>query len=138
MKVLLDSDVLCAAAKGRLPVVLQLSALKPADVAVSIFARLEAERGLRAQPRPQARHAKLLRELLAQVTVLDFGAAEAQQALHIGTRMEASSADTPALSSFDLLTAATALAHRLTLVTGRPEVFAHIPDLDVSNWLAVA
>lgn len=135
MKYLLDSDVLCAAVKGRLPVVIQLAALKPGDVAISVLARLEAERSLRALPRPQPRYGKLLRELLSHIAILDFGAAEAQHAVNIGVRMDGAEA---ALSTLDLLTAATALSHRLTLVTHRPAVFAGVPDLDVSDWLATS
>ncbi|MDD3762178.1 MAG: PIN domain-containing protein [Nevskiales bacterium] len=131
MKYLLDSDVLAGAIKGRLPVVLRLSELKPTDVAVSIFGRVEAETALRLLPRAQAQYGKLLKEMLSSVQVLDFGAAEAQQAVSLSAYLR--SADEP-LAAFDLLHAATALAHQLTLVTERVAVFAGVPNLDVERW----
>ena len=132
MKYLLDSNVIAAAIKGRLPVVLKLAALKPGDVAVSVVSRVEVEAALRAQPRALVRFGKLLREFFAQVRVIDFGAAEMQEATNLAVLLQSSG---EALSGFDLIIAATAQAHQLTLVTDRPAVFAVVPNLDVENWL---
>jgi tRNA(fMet)-specific endonuclease VapC len=131
VKYLLDSNVIAAAIKGRLPVVLRLSALKPGDIAVSVVSRLEAEASLRATSSAHARFAKLLREFLAQVRVIDFGAAES----HVATTLAATlRAEDEKLSGFDLIIAATALAHQLTLVTERPMAFAHVTNLETENW----
>ncbi len=131
MKYLLDSDVLAAAIKGRLPVVLRLSELRPTDIAVSVVARLEAETALRLQPRAQARFGRLLKDFLASVTVLDFGPAETQQAVNLGAYLQAAGERLPAL---DLLQAATALNHQLILVTDRVSAFASVPNLDAERW----
>jgi tRNA(fMet)-specific endonuclease VapC len=131
VKYLLDSDVLAAAVKGRLPVVLRLAELKPTDIAVSVFARMEAETALRLQPRAQARFGRLLKDLLASVTVLDFGAAEAQQAVNLGAYLQAAG---ERLATLDLLQAATALSHQLVLVTDRGNDFAGVPNLDTERW----
>ncbi|MEW6167995.1 MAG: PIN domain-containing protein [Pseudomonadota bacterium] len=131
MKYLLDSDVLAGAVRGRLPVVLKLDQLKPTDVAVSVLARMEAETALRLQPRAQARYGRLLKELLASVRVLDFGQAEAQQAVSLGAYLQAAGAR---LSTLDLLQAATALTHQLVLVSDRSAAFADVPNLDVERW----
>lgn len=128
MKVLLDSSVIAGAIKGRLPVVLKLSELKPSEVAVSVLGRMEAEAGLRRDARLQSRFGKLLKEFLGSVTVLDVNTPVAQQAAHVAAFNAAG------LSAYDLLTAATALAHQLTLVTDRPAVFAEVPNLDVEVW----
>ncbi len=40
-------------------------------------------------------------------------------------------------ADFDLLIAATALTHGLTLATGNPPHFMGIPDLVVENWFAL-
>ncbi|MFP5304271.1 MAG: PIN domain-containing protein [Gammaproteobacteria bacterium] len=131
MKYLLDSDVLAGAVRGRLPVVLKLGQLKPTDIAVSVLARMEAETALRLQPRAQARYGRLLKELLASVSVLDFGQAEAQQAVNLGAYLQAAG---ERLSTLDLLQAATALTHQLVLVTERSAAFADVPNLDVERW----
>lgn len=131
MKYLLDSDVLAGAVRGRLPVVLKLGQLKPTDIAVSVLARMEAETALRLQPRAQARYGRLLKELLASVSVLDFGQAEAQQAVNLGAYLQAAG---ERLSTLDLLQAATALTHQLVLVTDRSAAFADVPNLDVERW----
>ena len=133
VKFLLDSNVIAAAIKGRLPVVLKLAALKPGDVAVSVVSRVEAEAALRTQPRAQVRFGKLLRDFFAQVRVIDFGTAEAQAATNLAALLQASG---EALSGFDLVVAATAQAHQLTLVTDRLTAFVAVPNLDVENWLA--
>jgi tRNA(fMet)-specific endonuclease VapC len=131
VRYLLDSNIVCSAIKGRLPVVLKLSALKPGDVAVSVVSRVEAEASLRSTARAQGRFGKLLREFLAQVAIVNFGASEAQAATTIAATLKA---DGQRLSAFDLLVAATALAHQMILVTDRPAAFADVPNLDVENW----
>lgn len=131
MKYLLDADVIAAALKGRLAVVLKLQAIKPGEVAVSVFSQIEAETALRLQPRVQARYGKLLKDFLAAVPRLDFGAAEAQQAIVIGSYLRAAG---ETLAPLDLWLAATATARRLTLVTDRPSAFAGVPNLDVEKW----
>ncbi|HEX4894820.1 MAG TPA: PIN domain-containing protein [Solimonas sp.] len=132
MRYLLDSDVLAAAVKGRLPVVLRLAQLKPSDVAISVLSRVEAETALRLQPRAQARYGKLLKEFLAAVPVLDFGAAEAQQAVALGAYLQPAGEK---LAAMDLWLAATAVAHQLTLVTDRTQAFSAVPNLDVERWV---
>lgn len=131
MKYLLDSDVLAAAIKGRLPVVLRLAELKPTAVAVSVMARVEAETALRLQPRAQARYGKLLKEFLSSVTVIDFGQTEAQQAVGLSAYLQSAG---ESLAPLDLQQAATALAHQLTLVTDRITAFASVPNLDIERW----
>lgn len=131
MKYLLDSNTAAAAIKGRLPVVLKLAALKPGEVALSVVSRVEAELALRLQPRALTLYGKLLREFLASVRVLDFGAAEAQQAVNVAAYLQPVGA---ALGGYDLLIAATALTHQLTLVTDRPQTFSAVPNLDVESW----
>lgn len=131
MRYLLDSAMLAAAIKGRLPVVLKLAQLKPGEVAVSVIGRLEAESALRREPRLQSRFGKLLKEFLASVAVLDVNTPVVQQASNIAAFLGPGER----LSSFDLLTAATAAAHQLTLVTDRPQAFAGVNNLDVEKWV---
>jgi tRNA(fMet)-specific endonuclease VapC len=132
VKYLLDSSIVAAAIKGRLPVVIKLAALKPGDLAVSAVSRVEAESSLRGQPRAQVRFGKLLRDFFSQVRVLDFGAAETAIATNLAAQLRA---EGEVIAAFDLLNAATALTHQLTLVTDRPAAFRAVPDLDIENWL---
>lgn len=132
MKVLLDAGVIAAAVKGRLPVVLKLAQLKPGDVAVSVISQVQAEVGLRSQPRAQARFGKLQREFFESVRVLEFGSAEAQQASTLGSYLAQSG---ESLGGFELILAATALAHRLVLVTDRTSPYLHVPGLEVEKWM---
>ncbi|MGH8462291.1 MAG: type II toxin-antitoxin system VapC family toxin [Stenotrophobium sp.] len=132
MKYLLDSNIILAAVKGRLPVVVKLSALKPSDVAISIIGRMETEMELRASASSQGKMGRLLRELLGSVRVLDFGTNEALHATTLGTYQRQSN---ERMDRYDLLVAATALAHQLILVTDAPGAFAAVPGLETENWL---
>lgn len=131
MKYLLDSDVVAAAVKGRLPVVLKLGQLKPGDVAVSVLSQVEAETALRLNPAAQARFGKLLKEFFGAVHVLDFTAQDAQQAVLIGAYLQAAG---ERLAPLDLWIAASAAARQLVLVTERTAAFAAVPNLDVERW----
>ena len=131
MKYLLDANVIAGAIKGRLPVVLKLSKLKPSDIAVAAVSRMEAEAALRVQPRAQARYAKLLKEFFANVKVIAFDVAETQQAVTLAAYAQQMEEK---IGAYDLLVAATALSHQLVLVTDRPQAFAGVPNLDVERW----
>jgi tRNA(fMet)-specific endonuclease VapC len=130
VKYLLDAGVIASAIRGRLPVVLKLSQLKPGDVAVSAVSRVECEGALR-QPAQPARSQKLLREFLAAVRTIEFGPREAQQAV---TLAQYAQGDAEKMSALDLLVAATAVTHQLTLVTERVSRFGAVPNLDVESW----
>ena len=39
------------------------------------------------------------------------------------------------IDTVDLLVAATALVHGLTLVTHSPQIYAHVPGLTMADWL---
>lgn len=131
MRYLLDANMIAAAIKGRLPVVLKLQAMRPSDVAISVLSQAEAEVALRLNPRAQARYGKLLKEFLQSVQVLEIGAAEAQQAVTLGVYLQAAGEK---LAPLDMWLAATALARRLVLVTDRAPAFAAVPNLDVERW----
>ncbi|MFT4046080.1 MAG: PIN domain-containing protein [Solimonas sp.] len=132
MKYLLDSDVIAAAIKGRLPVVLKLQALKPNDVGVSVLGAAEAETALRLNPRAQARYGKLLKEFLQSVQTIGIGETEARQAVTLGVYLQAAGEK---LAPLDLWLAATAVARQLVLVTDRMSTFASVPNLEVEKWV---
>jgi tRNA(fMet)-specific endonuclease VapC len=72
-----------------------------------------------------------LTELLAAVTVLPFGATEAQQAARI--RAELERAGEP-IGPYDILIAATALAHGGRLATRNVKEFGRVPGLSLEDW----
>ena len=132
MGVLLDAATLAAAVKGRLPVVLALGQLKPGEVAVSVVSQVQAETGLRLQPRALARYGELMKNLLSTVRVIEFGSVEAQKASQLAGYL---AQQHESLSGFELILAATALAHGLTLITDEPQRYLSVPGLEVENWL---
>jgi tRNA(fMet)-specific endonuclease VapC len=132
MGVLLDASTLAAAVKGRLPVVLALGQLKPGEVAVSVVSQVQAETGLRLQPRALSRYGELMKTMLATLRVIEFGSAEAQKASQLAGYL---AQQHESLSGFELILAATALTHGLTLITDEPQRYLSVPGLEVENWL---
>lgn len=132
MKYLLDAGTLSAALRGRLPVVLKLAELGPGEVAMSVLSRMQVEIGLRSQPRAQARYARLLKTLSESVRVVDFGAAEAQQAATLGAYLESGG---ERIGPMELMLAAQAMTHRYTLVAEDLAPYRMVTGLNVENWL---
>lgn len=128
---LLDAGTVMAAVQGRLPVVLRLSRLKPGEVAVSAISRMQAEVALRRTPRAHPRTSRLLREFFESVRVLDFRSEDAAQVVNLSPYLPQ---DGSSPAGYELLLAATALSHRLTLVTDAPQRFAFVPGLEAESW----
>jgi tRNA(fMet)-specific endonuclease VapC len=72
-----------------------------------------------------------LANLLSDVTILDATPTVARKFGEV----EAQLLQGQAVTEFDLLIAATALVHNLTLVTHNVRDFAHVPGLRVIDWL---
>lgn len=133
IKYLLDAATVVAAVQGRLPVVLRLSRLKPGEVAVSAVSKMQLEVALRRTPRASPRYSRLLREFFEAIRVLDFRSEDASQLANLAPYLP-QEAGGP--SAYELLLAATALSHRLTLVTDSPQRFAFIPGLEAESWVS--
>lgn len=133
MKYLLDAATVVAAIQGRLPVVLRLSRLKPGEVAVSAVSKMQAEVALRRAPRANPRFSRLLREFFEAVRVLDFRSEDAAQISNLAPYLPQ---DGSGPGGYELLLAATALSHRLTLVTDTPQRFAFVPGLEAESWVS--
>jgi tRNA(fMet)-specific endonuclease VapC len=87
-----------------------------------------------AYKRPQpARLLALIGDLLRDVTVLDFDAACAEQfgRVHGGLLRQGIQVPTA-----DLMIAAVALTHNLTLVTHNTADYQHVPGLRLDDWLS--
>ncbi|MEJ8856439.1 type II toxin-antitoxin system VapC family toxin [Variovorax robiniae] len=73
----------------------------------------------------------LLGDLTSRLQVLPFDANSAQLAGHAKAHLQ--KAGTP-IGPYDLLIAAIALAHNLTVVTRNVREFSRVPGLRVENW----
>ncbi len=132
MGVLLDASTLAAAIKGRLSVALELGRRKPGEINLSVVSQLQVEAGLRAEPRAMVRYGKLLKDFSGAVRLIEFGKSEAQQASQLAGYLAQQG---ESLTGFQLILAASALAHGLTLVTDDTRPYLSVPGLDVENWL---
>jgi tRNA(fMet)-specific endonuclease VapC len=74
-----------------------------------------------------------LLELLDGVTLLDVDRTVAKKFGEIRSHQLDGGLSTPQM---DLLIAATAMTHNLTLVTHNIGDFANVPDLEITDWLA--
>lgn len=108
----------------------RLLAQPPREIGVPTIVIYELEAGIANSTSPEKRRRQLT-ELLAAVTVLPFGTAEAQQAARI--RVELERAGEP-IGSYDILIAATALAHGGRLATRNVKEFGRVPGLSLEDW----
>jgi tRNA(fMet)-specific endonuclease VapC len=130
MKFLLDTNI-CSAHMRR-PAQLAHRFIQYVDqIAISTIVLGELYAGAYKHPAPD-RLLSLIDELLTEVTVLDFDRAAATEfgrlrgeALRIGM----------VFSPVDLMIAAVAVTHSLTLVTHNTKDFQHIPGLQIADWL---
>ncbi len=132
MKYLLDTNIVSAWAKRSSPALLsKMLNLSPDQLAVSSLVQHELLFGLALSP--QVRSAAPTRELLRSVSVLPFDSACAERAAAL--RADLSRRGQP-IGPYDLLIAATAMEHDLTMVTHNLREFQKVDGLRVENWLA--
>jgi tRNA(fMet)-specific endonuclease VapC len=108
----------------------RLLAHSPQEVGVPTVVVYELEVGIAKSTQPEKRRQQLA-EMLAVVTVLPFGMAEARQAAQIRAALEA--VGTP-IGPYDVLIAATAMAHGSTLVTHNMQEFSRVVGLSLVDW----
>ncbi len=93
---------------------------------LSVVSVVELHGGINRDPKNRETRAALLEAFLASVTVLDFGAAEAEQYARI-----VAAAGYSRRKLLDRMIAAQALVARATLATMSPDDFADVPGLTV-------
>jgi tRNA(fMet)-specific endonuclease VapC len=130
MMFVLDTNTLIYFFKGMGRVAERLLAQSPQDIGIPAVVLYELEVGIARSTSPQKRQ-KQLAEMLAVVTVLPFGTAEARAAAAIRAALEG--AGTP-IGPYDVLIAATALANRDILVTHNVREFGRVPGLQIEDW----
>jgi tRNA(fMet)-specific endonuclease VapC len=127
---LLDTSTCVQILRAHEPALRRFARLGPDDVAISAVTVAELRYGELKGRTPSRARARLA-AFLEPLEVLPFDAAAAEH--HARTRLALAKAGTP-IGERDLIIAATALAHALTVVTGNVREFRRVPALDVVDW----
>jgi tRNA(fMet)-specific endonuclease VapC len=132
VKYLLDTDICIYLIRHR-PAVLvnRLKACAPGDVGVTMITIAELQYGAQRSRTPE-RNLKALEQFLLPLTIVDFDYAAAVSYGALRAGLEAAGATTGPL---DMLIAAVALGHEMSVVTNNVREFGRIPGLQVENWL---
>lgn len=129
MAYLLDSDVVIDHLADD-PAALQLlDRLSPAGLAISVITYMEVYPGILVSPDPVQARAKL-DSFMEAVPIVAFSAAVARRCAQLRTELKQQGRRVRS-RALDLLTAATALEHELTLVTRNLVDYEDIPGLDL-------
>ena len=130
MRYLLDTNIVSIWARQTSPRLLnRLLATPPADLCISVLVEHELRFGFALTPGTRAEELSL--RLLEALPGIPFGSAEAQRAALLRSKL--SRMGKP-IGPYDLLIAATALEHQLTLVTHNVREFRRVEGLVVEDW----
>ncbi len=128
---LLDTCVISDFVKGEEGTLKHIKNHSPTFLAISQITVMEIEYGLLLNPPKAKKIRPILDELLKPITIVDFGALEAEVAAKIRVFLRKNG--TP-IGAYDVLIGATALASDWSLITANTSEFERIPDLKVINW----
>lgn len=131
MKYLLDTCVISDFVNGELGTLDKIKCSKPSDLAVPCIVLMEIHYGLKLNPQKATRIQPIVNDLLNFMIILPYSAHEALMTAEIRAHLKQQG--TP-IGSYDLLIAATALQHQLTLVTANENEFTHVKNLRLENW----
>lgn len=124
---LVDSDVVADALKGRPQAVQQLSTLAPDGLAISLITYGEIYEGILYSQNPAASE-RVFRRFLRDVTVVPLIRPIMRRFALLRGQLRAAG---NIISDFDLLIAASAIHHDLTLVTRNKKHFQRVPGLSL-------
>jgi tRNA(fMet)-specific endonuclease VapC len=127
---LLDTNTIIYYFKDQGQVAARLLQEHPRDMAVSAITLFELETGLK-KSKQEARLRPQLDLFLQPIEVLAFGPVEAAMAAELRVALERTGKP---IGPYDLLIAATAVAHELTLVTRNSREFTRVPRLRCADW----
>ena len=128
MAYLLETDQVIDLLEGVPEAVSLAEQLRATGTSMSLISYMEAYAGALRRGKVQA-----LDELTLEVPVLPFSAETARRCAELRNAL-ARAGKRVRPRSLDLMTAATALEHRLTLVTRNTSDFDDIPGLDLYRW----
>lgn len=133
MKYLLDTNAMTAWAKRDSHFITRLQTLAPSDLAISVLTEHELLYGIACNP--QFRLRPVLERLLEILPKLPLDSPTVAKAAL--ARADLRRRGLP-IGPYDLLIAATALEHGLTMVTHNAREFERVPGLLVEDWQASA
>ncbi len=127
MRYLLDTDAIISVLAGKKASIAMLKQLHVEDVAISYITVREIYEGAFAYANPQA-HLKTFRQFLAQFSLLTLTDPIMERFAELRSLLRRQG---KLIADFDLLLAATALHHNLTVLTSNRSHFMRIPELRV-------
>lgn len=92
---------------------------------------MELRYGLQLNPQRAQALEPVITSFLGSVTVLPFDVPASEQAAQIRAVLKTQG---QSIGAYDVLIAATALQHRLIMVTANQREFDRVPDLQTENW----
>ena len=124
---LLDSDLIIDYLTNDPAATRLVAALAPTDLSMSVVSYMEAYQGIHRGPNAAA-NAATLTALVAIVPILPFAAAEAERCARLREALRGHGRRVHS-RALDLMIAATALEHGLTLVTRNRRDYRDVPGL---------
>ena len=131
MTYLLDTCAVSDFARGEINTLRYIKLMTPSDVFISAITLMEINYGMLLNPERTAKIRLVMEDFLDSITILPLREREANAAAKIRTILKAQG--TP-IGAYDLLIAATAKVHYLTVVTSNVKEFERVPELNVVNW----
>jgi len=127
---LLDTNTLIYFFKGMGEVSNNMLSHQPNEIHIPSLVVYELEVGIAKSTHPKKRQ-KQLKELLSQLTIIDFTNKEAEESAKIRAKLEEKG--TP-IGPLDTLIAGCAKANNLTLITHNTKEFKRVNGLKVEDW----
>lgn len=131
MKYLLDTCTISDFVKGDAHTLLRFKNCLPVELGISVISLMEIQYGLAHNPERTKKIKPVLDALLNTIKILDFAQADAHHAALLRAFLHK---EGQPIGSYDLLIAACALHHDLTLVTSNSKEFTRVPGLQCENW----
>ena len=131
MQYLLDTCVISDFIKGEPGTQTRLKQTSPADIAVSVISVMELRYGLLNNPQRANKIEPAITSLLNSVSILEFSEDDAEQAAQVRSILKKQGQP---IGAYDILIAATALRHGLTMVTANQKEFDRVAGLQIQNW----
>jgi tRNA(fMet)-specific endonuclease VapC len=130
---LLDANVISDFVHGEAGVKTRLRATAPDSIAISTITLMELEYGLALDSRRAREIALVVREMVADLTVIPFSMEDARAAASVRAALRKRARP---IGPYDVLLAGAALARGLTFVTANTTEFRRVSGLALENWRA--
>jgi tRNA(fMet)-specific endonuclease VapC len=131
MKFLLDTDTCVFWLRGYASIRERLAVAGPGAIAISVITLAELRYGANCSSRSKSNH-QAVNDFISAISVLGLGLPTARAFGDIKAQLRK---EGMLMADFDLLIAATARTHDLTVVTNNLRHFGRIPDLHLENWV---